>query len=427
MKQSPESKLYIHSMQISNFKAVRLVALEPDAEWNVVGGANASGKSSTLDAIEVALRGTRHAPADMIHGDENRCEIILDLGDYLVKRIKTRKTDQLVVSNAEGMTAGSPQKLLDRLYGDRTIDPFEFQNMPPAAQAKKIMDLLGLDFAKLDGQRSAAYDKRTQVNRDLKGARHDKTTRPGDPNGVTTEVVLTAIFSEMEKARKHNEDGARLSSVTDRRCGAALEAEHARERAAKDLDEAERNLRAAETAESDAKAWLAEAEKVSAAFVPIDIAEFDAKLRDAEAANAAARENKAAAQARNYIGFLADEKKELDAEIATIDVTKAKTVAEAEFPVDGLSFAPEGGLLLNDHPFEQASSAEKWKVSVAMGIALRPKLGVLLVRDGEKLDDANRAILKQMCADGGVQIFVEDCRASAEEATIIIADGRVKV
>ena len=45
----------------------------------------------------------------------------------------------------------------------------------------------------------------------------------------------------------------------------------------------------------------------------------------------------------------------------------------------------------NNVPFDQCSSSEQLRVSLAMGLALNPKLKVILIRDGSLLDGQRHA------------------------------------
>ena len=93
-------------------------------------------------------------------------------------------------------------------------------------------------------------------------------------------------------------------------------------------------------------------------------------------------------------------------------------------PIDGLSFDSDG-VYFKGVPFSQASSAEKLRVSVAMGIAMNPELKVLLIRDGSLLDQKNLKLIAGMANDSGHQVWVERV-GSGEECQVIIEDGYVQ-
>ena len=110
--------------------------------------------------------------------------------------------------------------------------------------------------------------------------------------------------------------------------------------------------------------------------------------------------------------------------ISEIDERKRAELAAAEFPVAGLGF-DDDGVLLNDLPFSQASSAEKLRVSVAMGLAMNPRLRVLLIRDGSLLDEESLGIIQEMAEKSDAQIWIERVGEGAE-CQVIIEDGSIK-
>ena len=59
-------------------------------------------------------------------------------------------------------------------------------------------------------------------------------------------------------------------------------------------------------------------------------------------------------------------------------------------PVEGLGFGA-GIVTFNGLPFDQASTAEQLRVSVAIAMAANPKLRVLRIKHGNDLDADNLA------------------------------------
>jgi len=82
------------------------------------------------------------------------------------------------------------------------------------------------------------------------------------------------------------------------------------------------------------------------------------------------------------------------------------------------------GVTLDGVPFEQASSAEQLRCSVAMGLALNPKLRVLLIRDGSLLDEDSLRMVAEMADAQGAQVWLE--RVGDGVAGVLIEDGEVR-
>jgi hypothetical protein len=93
-------------------------------------------------------------------------------------------------------------------------------------------------------------------------------------------------------------------------------------------------------------------------------------------------------------------------------------------PIEGLALNEEG-VTFNDLPFSQCSSAEQLRISVAMGLALNPKLKVLLIRDGSLLDEESMKALAEQAAAADAQVWLERV-GDKDKCAVIIEDGAVK-
>jgi hypothetical protein len=118
---------------------------------------------------------------------------------------------------------------------------------------------------------------------------------------------------------------------------------------------------------------------------------------------------------------------QLTATIEGADATKAERLAAAKFPVEGLGISDAGGVTWNGLPFEQASTAVRTRVSVAIGFALNPKLKILLVRNGNDLDAKNLQLLADLAKEAGGQVWVERIAGGIDGIqTVVIEDGAVQ-
>ena len=142
--------------------------------------------------------------------------------------------------------------------------------------------------------------------------------------------------------------------------------------------------------------------------------ELNQKIR----ANNAARER----QARK--DKLRAEYQSLTDGIEKLDKTKAEALAAASFPVAGLGF-DDMGVTYQGVPFSQASSAEQIRVSVAMAMAMNPKLRVLRIKDGSLLDAETLEALRAQVEENDFQLWLERV-GNADEGAVIIDDGQVQ-
>ena len=110
--------------------------------------------------------------------------------------------------------------------------------------------------------------------------------------------------------------------------------------------------------------------------------------------------------------------------LESLDADKASAIAGASYPIDGLAVTDDG-VALQGIPFSQASSAEKLRTSVAIGLALNPGLPVLLIRDGSLLDLSNLEAVAAMAESSGAQLWIERV-GDGEEMSVVIEDGSVR-
>lgn len=414
----------IVKLDITNFKRIKSVKIEAQ-EINVIGGRNAQGKSSLLDAIATALGGGRVAPPEPVRAGQKRCDIVLELNGLTVERHQTQKATRLVVKDKEGNAISSPQQLLDRLWNTKTVDPAAFMRLSAQGQLERVRDVVGLDFADLDLERERLYDQRRQLNRTIKEVSAAVANMPAYPDAPAEVVSINDLVTELETARETNRLRAQATE-------AVVSTQHQIADVDADISEVKAEIRRLEGTLTElgkrrgvAAGKLLQQETAAAEMAEVDSAPIQARLESAEEVNEQVRANAARSGKCTELAKFTQSVEKMNGRMEAIDDQKRQAITQAAFPVEGLSF-DHTGLRYNDKPFEQASSAEKWRVSVAMGLALNPELKVLLIREGEKLDDDSRKLMADMAKEAGAQLWIEDCRAGDDEATVVIEDGSIK-
>lgn len=426
-------------LSAENVKRVKVVEVVPKKSDSlvVVGGPNDAGKSSLLDSIEMALGGKGTHPKEPLRRGAKKGRVVLDLGDIVVTRtFAAGGATQLTVESKAGKAFSSPQAMLDKLYGELTFDPLSFERQKPDDQAAILKRLVGLDFAALDKTRQEFYDERTQENRTLKALEVSVQALERYEDAPEAEVSVQALSAELEAAEALARLALQASADAGEARSMASAAWQAVESADADVQRLETQLLAArrrseeakvaadaaETRASEALAAKAEAE----AKVP-DTTAVHERLKAAEGLNEKVRHNRKAAEQEQ---MLADQKAvvaELNQKIDAIDEEKARQLSEAQYPVPGLSIDAEGLVRFNGLPFEQASTSDRIRVSVAMGLALHPKLRILLVRDGSLIGEAKWKLIEEMVKDADAQLWVEMMQEEpSARTTVFIEDGLAK-
>lgn len=415
--------MHIISLTAENVKRIKAVHIVPKGKMVAIGGKNGHGKTSVLDAIWWALAGTKHIQAEPIRDGAEKAKIILDLGEFVVHRTFHRKDDRdppyttsLRVESADGGSVQQPHTILTSFIDALTFDPLEFERMPPKDQFDALRKFVpDVDFEKIDALQRGDMERRRDVNRDADAKR--KAASVIDAPADFKPIDETALLDQITTAGEHN---AQIEARRARRQQVADEAERLeteatrsfvtaqqlRQRAAELIRQAEETEKAAQEMADEAAASrerLAEAEALPAL---VDVSDVRAKLNEARAHNA--RGARAAEKKRllDEAEALEQQSRDLTAAMEKRAAEKQAAIAKAKLPVDGLSFG-DGEILLNGHPFDQASDAERLRASIAIAMASNSKLRVVRVRDGSLLDDDAMKLLADMAEANDCQVWIE--------------------
>lgn len=424
----------IVKLEAENFKRLKAVEITPEGSIVEIRGQNGAGKTSVLDSIAAAIGGEKLCPAQPIRRGSERARVAVELeGDLVVERRWTAKGSYLEVRSKEGATFKSPQKILDGLVGRLSFDPLEFMRDAPAKQAEVLRQLVGIDFRPLDEKRRRAYEARTAMNRTVASLRARLEATPVIE--VTPDVPADPVSgAELLEEQRRRQD---LQRANDAERG-ALEiarnvfraSKQAVEAAKADVARARAALEAAQRREAEAVEALKKQgehgqalQAKVAALVDPDMEEIPAKLRQLESVNDLIHRRKQRTALAGELATAEEQAAKLGFEIEQIDAQKEGTLAEATFPVEGLGFGGEG-VTLNGLPLEQASAAEQLRVSLAMGLALNPKLKVILIRDGSLLDETSLAMVAAMAEKAGAQVWLE--MVGKGGVGVVIEDGQVE-
>lgn len=401
----------ITKLDVKNVMRIEALSISPDGKSVVIGGENGAGKSSVLNAILFALAGGRAIADEPVRkGSKSGAEVVLETESLTVTRrwTKTGNTT-LEVKAKDGSKIAKPQELLDRLFGTLSFDPLAFARMDAKGQREALMRLVGLDFTAQDQQRASLFDKRTDVNREVKRLSGALDKAPQAPPGTPDEEVsVSALSTQLVQAQEAN--AALRLQRTD------LEAKRARATRIKaDIASLQAEL---EKLTADGKVLAA---KIDGA-AEIDLDPIRQQIADADAINRSVRMKSNRANIAAQLNDVSSQAEALTGQIDAIDTAKAEAAAAARYPVQGLSVADDG-VRLGEVPFAQASQAEQLRASVAIAAATSSDLRVMLVRDGALLDKKSLALLSEIATEHDVQLWVEVV-GTRDECTLVIADGQ---
>jgi cell pole-organizing protein PopZ len=449
------STMRLHELRISNFMGITALTVDADGHHVIINGKNASGKTTSVEAIWCALKGaSQRAVPEPIHAGADRAQVELDLGDYLVERTWTEGGSRLVVRAADGSKVGKPQDLLDGFVATYTLDPMAFLERRPCEQVddvlsvcgvappvKAVAELTGEEFPLRGGESADAYLMRLSADETgifyvrrretgrvidqkrgaLKDERRVLEGLGGEPHADEKPCPVSdlvrqleelnavgdrrrAALGAVERARHtHAEAAARMAKIQGEhaQCGRdieQLEQQLARKRA-EQAELAERIEKGTTVCAELSGGELDAAKAAEAIGDPTpELARLRDKLRTAEAENEGLTKRRHAAEQTYRLAKELEhseaEHKKLDEILAGLRSLRAHLLEGFDLGVDGLAVG-DGELRLNDVTFRQASMAEQIDVACAIAMRQKPKLRLLRLDGAERLDaETMRRVLR---------------------------------
>jgi len=417
--------------EVQNVMKIKDCSLELDGQRLVlVGGKNGQGKSSAIKALLMALCGRSGMdwPEVSLREGENRGMVRVSLsGDtelqdekgFVVELMLRRKRDKSVIEEfrvlySTGEEAPTPRDLLRRLYEFRAFDPLAFERAKNKDRVEMLRKLTGLDFESLNRQRKALFDLRTDVNREGKSlaARREALSFPEDTPDEPVDVL--SLVRERDDAKRSND-------ASDRTIKAVADLEN-------DLKDIENKIAKLLEAKAKCQCDLAAAREAAKDVTWVDIDAINQRIESVDEVNRNVQRKLDAKSLDEELSKLRHESAALGGQIDRIDREKEEAIANAKWPVPDMGF-DEDGVYLNGLPFEQASKAQRVLASVKVGMALNPKLRLLVCEDGNDLDNDTIQALEKVLEDNDFQMILEFVTRSKEDedrCCVVFQDGEPK-
>lgn len=412
----------IIKLDVKNVKRIKAVHIEPDGSVVILGGQNKQGKSSVLDAIMMALAGGKTIPPVPLHRGEKRGHVRIDLDDVIVTRTFTEGGGgSLTVDAKIGDTTArvqSPQAWLDARIGALSFDPLAFLRQDPKKQAETLRRLVGIDTSGLDAERAEVFAQRTAINRQARDAEGAARDLPVYADAPSEPVNIASLTADLQRAQAEN----RTADEAGRTYEAALSQVQACERTIRDL---RMRLKQEEAALAEAQAAEESAKKTLDGCTRTATDPLISRLEQADESNQQVRANQSRAKAIKDADALKEQSDLLTMRLDEIDDEKARTLAYAHFPVPGLSLGDDGGVTYDGLPVEQASSAEKAGISMAVAMAMNPNVRLAFIRDGSLLDAQSLAMICDLAAQHDAQVWIERV-GDGDVGAVVIEDGMVR-
>ena len=445
--------MYIKKLQLLNFQVIENFEAEFDGNVYFVTGDNELGKSTLLKAIGALLTGNRDEVlrngaskgfAKMIVGDDGE--------EYDVQLSFTENNPRgtlTIKQKSTGMQTNNVT-MLQRIFGYQDFDAVEFSRWSETAEGRRkqiavvkslLPEAVRNRISEIDEAVAELKAERTIVNREVKTASALRDTAnvgltPDDKAKYINPIDVTELVEKaktnaqlIEKAKTVRSMLAQreqqLANIPNQIAYVEDALKQAKETARKMVEDAEKVYKETmakiteekadcERRKANAEEWLKKyeannPEKENAEDTLARVQEHNAMCEKVRKYNERQSELMAAKA----------KAEKMDADIAKLADERAALIANAELPIDGLTFT-EDGLELNGVPFVpgKVSDSQTMEIAAKLVIASNPTVKVFRIARGESLGAKRLQTIVDIARRNGFQGFIEQVQRGQTEMQI---------
>ena len=128
----------ITKLKIQNYLGIACFETDNLGHLNLITGDNGVGKSTILKAIREGLESSGKDP-DLIHGNEDRAEIFIELDGKIEIERRITPTSNTVKVTEDGEDVKKPQAYLNAIAGPLAFKPVDFFKADIKAQRRMLL------------------------------------------------------------------------------------------------------------------------------------------------------------------------------------------------------------------------------------------------------------------------------------------------
>lgn len=400
----------ITSFEAENVKRVKAVTIIPAADGlTVIGGRNAQGKTSVLDAIAWALGGDKFRPG---HPQRDgsvlppRLRVLLSNGLVVERR---GKNSELYITDPSGRKAG--QTLLNSFVEQLALDLPKFMAASGREKAHTLLRIIGLgeQVEELERRGKTLYNERLALGRIADQKAKFAKEMTFYPNVPEEPLSAAELIAQQQDILVRNGENQRKRQRRDELKRTLDTAEAQLAELTRRCEQLREDYRIASTDAAD--------------LLDQSTAELEENIRTIEQTNAKVRANLDKARAEADAQKLADEYAALTAQIEDVQREKLALLNGADMPLPGLSVT-DGELTYNGQPWDCMSSSEQLIAATSIVRRLNPECGFVLLDRLEAMDTDTLAAFGRWLEGEGLQAIATRV-STGGECQIIIEDGEV--
>lgn len=463
--------MYIKKLQLLNFQVIESFEAEFDGTVYFVTGDNELGKSTLLKAIGALLTGQRD---DVLRNGASKGFAKMIVGDdgeeYDVQLSFTEANPRgtLTIKQKSTGMATNNVSMLQRIFGYQDFDAVEFSRWSETAEGRRkqiavvkslLPESVRLRLVDIATEVIELKDERTGINRDVKTftTLRDSAAailEPGDKEKYNSPIDVSELVEKAKADAQLIEKAKTVRSMLAQRIQQLSEIPvriNELENACKaNCAKADADVEAARIAYEKAKAnaetvhrnWIEDRDKGIAA---LNQQKMDAERRmnnakewlaeyekmNPEGSNAEELLAKAKEHNRRYESVRQYNERQAQLEqakehanainehIAELEAERKELIANAQLPVDGLSFTDDG-LLLNGVPFMpgKVSDSQTMEIAAKLVIASNPTVKVFRIARGESLGAKRLETIIDIAKRNGFQGFIEQVQRGQNEMLV---------
>lgn len=398
----------INTLEFENVKRIKAVQLAPAKNGlTVIGGDNAQGKTSVLDAIAWALGGNKFKPSSpMREGSvvEPHLKVTLDNG-IVVER--SGKNSSLKVIDPMGNKGG--QALLDGFIESFALDLPKFMNQNSKEKADTLLNIIGVGdkLYELEQQEQTLYNRRTEIGRIADQKEKFAKEMPVYTNVPDEPVSVSELIQSQQEIMAKNAENLRKRQQHEYYKNQLEVAETALKQAQERYDAALNNFRLA-SVDIDT-------------LVDQSTEELEKNIADVEEINKKVRANADRQTAEVEADGYRKQYDDLTGEIEDVRREKRELLQGADLPLEGLTV--EGGeLIYKGQKWDCMSGAEQLIVATSIVRKLNPECGFVLLDKLEQMDGNTLEKFGSWLESENLQAIATRV-SKGDECSIIITDG----
>jgi hypothetical protein len=323
-----------------------------------------------------------------------------------------------------GNRVGDPSAFLEGILGRVAFNPVAFRNMNPDQQVTELRKLLNIDddLNSLDREDGVLEEKAKPIRNQLAAKRLELQQTPFIPNLPAEPHDIGKLETELAELAETNRVINEEQAVRDRYVVETERLSQQAEALRQEIREKQKTLKGMETAlqmrTETRDSWPMLAERR-------DAQEALQTLQMARAANTSIRDNEKALRLTSEVETLSRQQQEISIRRAEIERRIKEVIAEAKYPVEGLTFDGAKQVLYKGLPFFQASTAEQVKVSMMIGMAGNPSLRFMILREGNDLDRKTLKMVDELAVFYDFQVMIERADLEGFEG-VFFEEGEIK-